>query len=386
MPNRSRRISGSKTNKSLQTSGSKTNKPKLKWRTVEEFPDYKVSEDGDVMRIDSGKILKQRINEYYYVKLSLNNKTKNRYIHKLVAKAFVPNPNNLPKVDHIDNNKLNNKVSNLRWYTQSNNAKSYHENFRQYPVILQCDLNKNIIKEWKNTSEIIKNNPGYNRKTINNNLRGASKTAYGSIWKYKVEKIKKQIILKDDEIFKKIKKFKNNDLSEYEVSNYGNIKNDRGQLLSLTTKSSGYKCIHLNNKITNKRHIYYINVLVAHTFLTNDDPINKIEVNHIDEIKSNNYYKNLEWTTHPNNMIHSIGKSVEMIDPKSNEPIKMFNSISEAATYLNISKNNRTHISKACKNKNKIAYGYKWRYVKDDIFEFTNEEIKRVNDFDVYVI
>lgn len=54
---------------------------------------------------------------YYRLPLCKNGKNKYFYIHRLVAKAFIPNFNNKPTVDHIDRNKLNNEVSNLRWAT-----------------------------------------------------------------------------------------------------------------------------------------------------------------------------------------------------------------------------------------------------------------------------
>lgn len=50
-------------------------------------------------------------------------KRKNYYVHRLVAKAFVPNPDNLPVIDHVDHDRTNNKASNLRWLTQRDNVK-----------------------------------------------------------------------------------------------------------------------------------------------------------------------------------------------------------------------------------------------------------------------
>ena len=62
-------------------------------------------------------------NGYAYVYLCNNGVYKNVRLHKLVAKTFIPNPNNLPQVNHKDGNKLNNHVKNLEWCTASENIK-----------------------------------------------------------------------------------------------------------------------------------------------------------------------------------------------------------------------------------------------------------------------
>lgn len=61
---------------------------------------------------------------YYRLSLCKNGKTKFYHIHRLVAQAFIPNPDNKPTVDHIDRNKLNNNVSNLRWATYNEQNKN----------------------------------------------------------------------------------------------------------------------------------------------------------------------------------------------------------------------------------------------------------------------
>ena len=67
------------------------------------------------------KYSKNNSHGYNFVELCQNNKGKKHYLHRLVAKTFIPNPNNKKCVDHIDNNTFNNIVENLRWATSSEN-------------------------------------------------------------------------------------------------------------------------------------------------------------------------------------------------------------------------------------------------------------------------
>lgn len=92
------------------------------WKTIPGYEDYyEVSNLGRVRRIKTGYILKPSGKEYLEVCLSKHNKQRYFYIHRLVATAFLPNPENKPEVNHINGKKGDNRVENLEWFTRQEN-------------------------------------------------------------------------------------------------------------------------------------------------------------------------------------------------------------------------------------------------------------------------
>lgn len=146
---------------------------------------YQVSNLGNVKSLNylhtgQEKILSPAFDKdgYLFVQLCKNGEAKNYRVHRLVAQAFLPNPNNYPCINHKDENKLNNNVDNLEWCTiQYNNEYSKAKQVGQY------DLNGNLIATWKSTMEI-QRQLGFRNGNISNCCLGKIKTAYGYIWKY----------------------------------------------------------------------------------------------------------------------------------------------------------------------------------------------------------
>ena len=97
---------------------------------IEEYPNYAVSNFGNILNIKTGLFLKGNLesNGYYQVQLwngtGGGSKPKNYLIHRLVGRYFIDNPNMLEMIDHIDRNKLNNNVSNLRRVSRSQNNRN----------------------------------------------------------------------------------------------------------------------------------------------------------------------------------------------------------------------------------------------------------------------
>lgn len=164
------------------------------WRDVVGYEGlYQVSNLGHVKSLYSNKMLKsvRLITGYLTVCLHKNGKQKNHHIHRLVAEAFLPNPNKLPVVMHLDDNKTNNIASNLKWATHSENHTHNGLSFRigkkagktkSKPVIGINVNNPNDILILPSAAAARKY--GFNQGNISNccNGRNGQKTHKGYRW------------------------------------------------------------------------------------------------------------------------------------------------------------------------------------------------------------
>lgn len=172
------------------------------WRPVIGWEDcYMVSDHGNVMRIKSARgtlknrMLKPFFTRYGYlcVKLSDGEKQDDALVHRLVAKAFLPNPLNKEFVDHIDCNRTNNFVDNLRWVTmlENNNNPITKERQNQKKrnktgvlsnhrnAIFCIELQRVFFGAWE-AARIL----GINKSNIGCAIKGRRKTCGGYHWRY----------------------------------------------------------------------------------------------------------------------------------------------------------------------------------------------------------
>lgn len=168
------------------------------WKDIKDYEGlYQVSNWGRVKslkrlvkkwngsRTVSEKILQPLIqsNGYYYVGLVKNNKRINYKIHRLVAEHFIPNPNNYKEVNHKDENKTNNVVTNLEWCDRKYNQNYGTRTEKCSKKVYQYTLDGKFVKEWKSTAECGRN--GFKQSSVAACCRGELKTYKGFIWKYK---------------------------------------------------------------------------------------------------------------------------------------------------------------------------------------------------------
>jgi len=119
------------------------------WKAVVGFENYLVSNDGEIKNKKTERILKQHISTSGYYQIMMGRKTIPQYVHRLVALSFIENEKNKPQVDHIDGNKLNNSVENLRWVTVSENRFAYgyeQSNLNRQKPIIAIHKNGEILE------------------------------------------------------------------------------------------------------------------------------------------------------------------------------------------------------------------------------------------------
>ena len=150
---------------------------------------YAVTSCGKVWSYVSNKFLRPCYDKNGYILANLykDKRLKTFKVHRLVAKAYIPNPDNLPQINHKDENIRNNCVNNLESCTAKSNCNYGTRNLRraesQSKEVCQYDKDGNLIAKYKNT-KIASENTGVGRLNIIGVCNNNHKTAGGYIWKY----------------------------------------------------------------------------------------------------------------------------------------------------------------------------------------------------------
>jgi hypothetical protein len=232
------------------------------WKTIPDHPDYRISRSGKICNINNNYVRTASKNKDYPAVFIKN---KHYLVHRLVAQAFIPNPENKPCVNHKDGNRNNYDANNLEWVTHTENM---HPSRCKSKLPKRYALPVNVIE-----GEIWKDVVGYEDKYQVSDLGRVIRKEYTQ---------KAKFTIKD------------------EVISYDRVEPAVLAVQHLNINGYMFVAATVNDKRTN----WKVHRLVAQAFIPN--PENKPFVNHINGIKSDNKLSNLEWVTRSENSIHSL--------------------------------------------------------------------------------
>lgn len=402
------------------------------------FSHYLVSDEGDVFSKKTGKTVKRKLKTtsdgYLSVnlcginKLEPDRKPNERNIshyrvHRLVASAFIPNPEGKEYVNHKDGNKKNNCVENLEWVTHTENIIHMQEVLKKEkhkePVV-QATLEGEFISRFKSMREAC-TQTGIDYRSISKVCTGRTRQAKGYLWFYEREfkegvQMRKSARCKKVEQYTKKGKYIRTFDSVQEAADHvgafvtnisyacsGKIKSSKGfhwkyakekekkidetegwvvlpdyphdkispdgriyskkikKIKKQQTKGK-YKYVQMTDKDGNKKSMA-VHRLIAFAYIPNPD--NYPIINHIDGDPGNNSVENLEWCDHSHNANHAystgLNKSRKAViqKDKKGRVLAIFDSMEEASKATGALP---TSISCVCSGKYKTAKGYKWEY------------------------
>lgn len=333
---------------------------------------YEINRKGEVRNIRSGRILKifNTSNKYPAVNLKLT-KQKLYTIHTLLAKVFIPNPYpaNKKYVDHIDRDKNNYSLDNLRWVTCSENNKN-KDPWSSYIFQKLDPSTREVVEELDGAS--LSNSQ---RDTIQRSIRQTTKYK-GNYWK----KYKK--IDKDLEEFYSIHGKPETYIWKKPLGMEDNTKiliSDRGLIYSpmrgycFGNKSTGYYSITILGKTFSVHRLIYETFVLGRKLLPGE------EIDHIDTNPFNNSVENLRLCNHSENMNNPLTMEKQCRKVKkyslSGEFIKEYNSLTQAAKESNTADGK---ISLCCRGKLYISTGgYLWCYSGEE--HVIQEKLKKLS-------
>ena len=266
----------------------------VKWTYIKNYEGkYKISEKGDVYSISNNSLMtKQKdLNGYYKISLSKNRICKQYFIHRLIVSSFIgPIPED-KVVDHIDRDKTNNNIENLRIVTQKINSKN--RDFNNKVIISKLDIEDNLIKIYNGNADFMEEHNINCTKFLEPAIYGGETVeAHGFKWKCNNPLPPKEV--KKLSKFKSIGTINGQDFSKYGINKKGDLCNLETKRYIVTPICSGYHTAKI--QIKRKTNIMLIHKLVMKVFGEDkhkEDHMKKIR--HVDGDKLNNHIDNLEW-------------------------------------------------------------------------------------------
>ena len=162
----------------------------MNFKVITGYPDYLISESGEIFSLKSNRNLKPYKTTKGYLQVRLDS-GKAFHVHRLVAEAFIPNPDNLPQINHKNEDKTDNRVENLEWcdclynvnYGNGINKRSCSLSITKSKRVAKCNSNMEIIEEFNSVLEA-RALTGINNSKIGECCNGKRRSAGGYKWKW----------------------------------------------------------------------------------------------------------------------------------------------------------------------------------------------------------
>lgn len=312
-----------------------TNSDIEEWKKIPDFSKYSCSKSGQIRSDNTGRIITSHKDADGYLSVRIKKDTDKSHsvrVHRAVAMAWLPNPNNEPTVNHKNRIRDDNRLENLEWLSYSKQNSKENKNYpvisKRRKAVWKCDKETGEkIELYSSIEEAAKNNNIKSQSHITQCINGKVSHARGFKWIYDDKNyfnIKTQSSL--GELWKSID-------DTYYISNHGRFFNKKEKKLIDPYISNGYYCVTIGKKM------HKIHRLVAKHFV--DNPNNHEKVNHINGVKTDNKASNLEFCTISHNVRHAVKmqlnkKVIKIIQyNKSYDILQVYDSLADAARSLN---------------------------------------------------
>lgn len=351
------------------------------WKDIEGFRPYRVSDRGRVQGWEQGFLsLNPHITGYVIVSLRRGGKSHAKQVHRLVAEAFLPNPQDLAIVDHKNRNRVDNRVGNLRWVSVAENAANRSSNAKgNGRAVVQLTKTGKYVATWNSMQDAYRGT-GIGIQGISNQCRGISAgTGAPFRWKY-VDALSETADSKTEEWKTVIVEGGH----EFEVSSLGRVQSTNRGATYGSDDGAGYK--RTGNRTRGHHAVHRLVALAFH----GPPPSEGFVVNHIDRDKSNNTPSNLEWVSQQQNVLHSYAQGRRSPGSEHRNQAVQWQPVDEkaaAVTYRSISEASRVTgltrslVSNACGDPNKVLGGGYWHRVRTpNRNPATTEQAATIND------